>query len=622
MFGAIIAAVLIGGCSSATPSGSGTTVVHTAPSPTTAAVPSATTPTTLAATTTTAAATTTTRPVDVSTTAYGKELANLNPDGTRSLDSARKLFALAVAPLPGVDASTDRTGVRSGTLALKNILAHYAELTPEQKAAVDAARVPPQGVEKTIVPVGFVRPEKTPLNDAIVAATKQSRDQISAKLGPLPGAITVVVGTLANLYGQADPDFTSGTYGGCTLTIDAINNTNPSLILNTVTHEVFHCFQAAAANSEAVWEDTGDWMIEGSAEWAAAILTPSPVDEAEWWKEYLTEVQVPLFTRTYQAIGFFSHLAESGTDPWSVFKKVFAADGSEAEFDASGANGDAFMSSWSSGFFRDPSRGAAWDTTGPGITGDKSTPITVPVANGDNKAFSAEPYSTAENQLAITADVVIMQGSGFARLNDKATDIPMLTASTFCTKTGGCGTCPDGTPLPDNPPPLATDPLLAVSSNAKQSSGTIVGLSVMDYCKDHQKVWVRFVRPASNGVLTGNIVELYGCKGPFGVWQGVFRSGGLDTNGFVVPFAELPVSFAFSGSGAQTVHTAANGNVAAPTGNITVSLELDISIDEAGSTMSITGTGTAATSLISVSDYLGSAADALPIEPAPDGSCQ
>jgi len=331
---------------------------------------------------------------------------------------------------------------------------------------------------------------------------------------------------------------------------------------------------------------------------------------------------VPLFARTYEAIGFFAHLAETGTDPWSVFPAMFAADGSPAEFDVSGANGDAFMTTWASGFFRDPSRGAGWDTDGPGITDDATTPIDVAVANGDNKAFSAVAYATSEDQLAITAEVLIVQATGFARLNDKSIDIPKLTSSVFCTKSGGCGTCPDGSELPDNPAPLAPDAVLAVSSNGLQSGGTLVGLTVEDYCREHTAVWTHFERPATTGVLEGTVVELYGCKGPFGAWEGVLRTGGLDAgDGFTVAFSEIPMSFAFAGKGAQTVHASTNGNVPTPIGNITVAFELDIGIDAEGSTMSITGTGTAATTIISVTDLIGVAGAALPIEPAPPGAC-
>ena len=621
-YGVILAMVSVVSCSSSTALTSTSGAVSTA-APTTAAPPTATTTTTTTTTATTAAATTTTTPVDVSSTPYGVELANVADDGVRSLDSTLKLFSLAVAPLPGVDVTPDRAGVRSGTLALKNVLAHYDELTPEQKAAVDEARQPPPSAETAIVPAGFVRTPQTAVKDAVVAAVKQYRAAIAAKIGNIPGDISVVVVAIPTAYGIADPHFKDGTYSGCTVRIDAVKQTDPLVILNTVGHEVFHCFEAAGAKTVAVWNATGDWMIEGASEWAGSELSAPDGTDAGYWRDYLTKPKTPLFAWTYQGIGFFSHLAETGTSPWSVFPAMFKAVGSAAEFAASGADADPFMTSWASGFYRDRARGSAWDTTGPGITDDSVVPTRLSIGNGESKPFVAPPYRHASFVLQVTADVLIVQASGYARLNDGSTDVAKLSAEKYCTRSGGCGKCPDGTPLLDNPGPLATDPLLAVSSGATQSSGTVVGLTVEDYCKNQTKVWVHFERPATPGVIAGNVVELYGCRGPFGPWQGVLRSGGLDDgNGFTVAFSDIPVSFAFAGFGSQTVHTSANGNVPTPIGNITVALELDIGIDTAGSTMSITGTGTAASNIISVSDYLGTAASALPIEPAPAGTCQ
>ena len=598
-----------------------TTTPATTARPTTAR-PTTTPPTTTPPTTTTTPPTTTTTPIDVSSTPYGKALANLSEDGTRTLDSALQLFAIAIAPLPGVDAPTDTTGVTSGTLALKNVLAVYDQLSPEQKAVVDAARLPSDSAQNASVPAGFAQSRRDVIADLVVALVKQYRADIAAKVGDIPGPIDVSVIPLKKDFGQADPKFAGGVYSGCRVKIDAINQADLTVIANTVAHEVFHCFEAAEAKTLTLWNATGDWLVEGAAEWVGADVTKPDGTEMKWWRDYLTKSTTPLFAWTYQAIGFFSHLDETGTSPWSVFPAMFAAGGNAAAFAASGAAADPFMTSWGSGFYRDPARGVAWDTTGPGISADQTTPMSLKVSNGDNLPVSAGPYRHASYALFITADIVIVQGNGFVRLNDGTTDIPKVTSERYCTRSGGCGKCPDGTPLPDNPSPLAPDPLIAVSSADQQSSGTIIGLSIEDYCKAHTAVWVHLDRPAATGVLAGTVVELYGCDGPFGTWNGVLRSGGLDDGaGFTVAFSDIPVSFAFAGFGAQTVHTTANGNVPTPIGNITLDLELDVAIDTVGSGLSITGQGTAGSSIISVTDFLASPLGSLQIEPAPAGSC-
>ena len=625
--GLMLAAVLVASCSSSdsgTTAGSATQITAESSATTT---PATGTPTTDAAITTDApttdAPTTTIPPLDETITPYAAELDNVDEDGVRSLGSSLKLFALAIAPLPGVDAVTDRTGVSSGTLALRDVLAHYDELTPEQQAAVDAALQPGADTETATVPQGFVPRPQTPIKDAVVDAVTSTRAAIAAKLGDIPGKIDVAVNAATAVFGVAQPTFINGIYSSCKVTISAENPANNALIiLNTVGHEVFHCFEAANAKTLSNWYAIGGWLIEGAAEWVGADLSLADGTEANWWKKYLTNPSKSLFARTYDGIGFFSHLAETGTDPWSVFPAMFSAGGNGAAFDASGANSDSFLTSWSSGLFRDPARGAVWDTDGPGITGDAAVPKPLTVANGDNQPVLAPRFANTQYATAISADVLIVQAAGYVRLNDGSTDIAKVTSSTFCTKPGGCGVCPDGTTLPGDPPPLGTDPVVAVSSTATQSSGNLIGLSVEDYCKDQTAVWVHLERPATDGVLAGTVVEFYGCDGPFGVWKGVLRSGGLDDGaGFTVAFSEIPVAFSFTGHGSQSVHTQANGNVPTPIGNITLQVDMDIAIDTTGSTMSITGSGTAGTEILDVTALLPPQGTGLAIEPAPEGSC-
>jgi hypothetical protein len=133
-------------------------------------------------------------------------------------------------------------------------------------------------------------------------------------------------------------------------------------------------------------------------------------------------------------------------------------------------------------------------------------------------------------------------------MNDGTLDVPVVTSASYCTKPGDCGTCPDNTELPDDPQPLGPSVMFGVSNNGTASSATVVGQTVEDYCRDHQQVavWVHAERPALPGVLAGTVIELYACQGPFGPWNGVVRTGGLDDGaGFTVDFADFPVAFAY-----------------------------------------------------------------------------
>src|SRR5262245_22084850 len=55
-------------------------------------------------------------------TPWDAEVANLEPDGTRSLDTALRLMAMAFGPIPGVDAATAAPGtVDSASPAVRAI---------------------------------------------------------------------------------------------------------------------------------------------------------------------------------------------------------------------------------------------------------------------------------------------------------------------------------------------------------------------------------------------------------------------------------------------------------------------------------------------------------------------
>ncbi|MEO6124776.1 MAG: hypothetical protein ABIR32_13810 [Ilumatobacteraceae bacterium] len=555
---------------------------------------------------------------------WALELQNVDENGGRSLDSSLRLFAMAFGSMPGVDVPSGLPEIRSGTLAINSVLDRYGELTPEQQAVVDEAVAPGADDEVEIIPAAFA-PRRSPLKDAIVDAVKDYRSTFAGKLGyDLPAPVTVIVASDKENFGYALAEWEGGSYSGCSLHISSDNGlAGPFVVLNTIAHELFHCFQAVAAGTLAVWETRGAWYIEGSAEWAAVTITTSDGHDVPFWFMYLTNEQ-ELFARTYDGIGFFSHLAETGTDPWSVIAPMVRAGGNEPAWAASGADGEAFMSSWGSSRLRDSSRGAAWDTTGPGIIGSAFTPKQQAVGNGGSVSMGTmSTFNTSIHQLSISAEVTTVSATGFVHMNDGSIDVPVVTSTPYCTKPGGCGMCPDNTPLPDDPQPLGPVVMFGVASNATASSAIAVGQTVEDYCRDHQKVWVHVERPAMPGVLAGTVIELYGCTGPFGAWNGVLRTGGLDDGaGFTVEFAEIPVAFAYGAKdAAQTVHADARGNVPTPAGNFSVVFSLDFSVDAAGETMSISGTGNVADELVQVTDAFPGVASALAIEPAPAGTC-
>src|SRR5689334_11111061 len=196
--------------------------------------------------------------------AWDTESVNLGPDGRRSLDSALRLFAMALGPIPGVDAPSDPGVIGSLTPAVRVIRAHWSELSAAQQSAIERALTPTSAAPavdigpvqgSSDVPLARVRIASLvvaaltdPMITAVGTAVHDARARIAAKLGDIPGVIHVVVEDLNDASGDfADtgPTWSSGAYAGCTITVYPVATTEAAIIANTAAHEVFHCFEAA-----------------------------------------------------------------------------------------------------------------------------------------------------------------------------------------------------------------------------------------------------------------------------------------------------------------------------------------------------------------------------------------
>ena len=301
----------------------------------------------------------------------------------------------------------------------------------------------------------------------------------------------------------------------------------------------------------------------------------------------MDDPETPLFQRTYDGVGFWADLASTGIDPWTHWKTIWAAYENEGAWLASGAEADDFLNSWASGWFRDPARGPAWDMTGPGIPPGSSEPDSEQVANGSSAPLKAAPYANAQYTATSSADVVLVSGVGHIRVSDGTLDEPLAAGQHFCTRQGGCS-CPDGTPPPYPITDLAPSFVVAVTGGSAGAGGQLAGIKLEDFCKkdeDRNPVMVKVDRPGSEGVLAGTEVDLVSCNGPYGTWAGEFRTGGL-SDPYPVPWTELPVNFAMSGSeGSQTAVTTTSATAATPLGPILLYYTVTITVD--GATMTI-----------------------------------
>ncbi len=468
-------------------------------------------------------------------TPWEQALAAIDDDGTYSKGAALTLFAVAFGDMPGVEIPAGtRDDIRSGTIALHAVLAHEADLSVEQRQRVAEVRALPD--DSAGAPVQLVAYQQKPVPRAseevrnLVEATgRQLRADISARLGDdLPVPITIVFDARpyvseTRALGMADALYAGGRYSECVVHLYPPTFASGESAVTTLAHEIIHCFQYNVYPSLEALMAAPKWVVEGSAEWAGGTLAPQAAPN-EWWDDYLTQPQKDLRTRTYDAIGFYAHLDESGQSPWAVFRAMWLATGSEAAFAASGAQGDAFLDTWSASLARTPNLGDAWDTTGPNITDDRAPQIDLTVPEDAQVAVSAAPYTNRVYLLDVAADIVSLGISGHGRLGDGSVDDTELGSATYCTRTLGCA-CPNGGGPPEPPPLARSGALLALTGGREGTIGTITASSLDNYCTPTGSgaSW-HLDSPANySGGPSHVVVDAYSCGGLRGPWQGTLH---------------------------------------------------------------------------------------------------
>jgi hypothetical protein len=152
-------------------------------------------------------------------------------------------------------------------------------------------------------------------------------------------------------------------------------------------------------------EPLKNWLIEGSAAWVESDLVSKDFGVRSFWRSYLKNPGKPLFTRAYDAIGFFGHMASTaGLDPWGRFKDMFEATGSAAAYAAGIGGSTAFLDSESSAFFREPAFGPEWNTRGPNVPTKGEVgfkPTVVDVTGKSHAPLVVAPYADGAYDLSI-----------------------------------------------------------------------------------------------------------------------------------------------------------------------------------------------------------------------------
>ncbi len=171
---------------------------------------------------------------------------------------------------------------------------------------------------------------------------------------------------------------------------DPFDSYPPELQLMILAHEVTHCFQ-----DQMQTQLMPTWITEGTAAWAGIALA-GQTEFYDWaWRVY-ENAEYNLFDGYgYEAVGFWSHVANSfeseGRDLWTTLPAIFEAASGDSSDDLAlvlgqlGANGYA---TWPTGRAMKPEFGAEWDSEGVG-----------------GRAIPVEPRPALETQTAEFGEV-------------------------------------------------------------------------------------------------------------------------------------------------------------------------------------------------------------------------
>ena len=423
--------------------------------------------------------------------------ARLTEEGVVPLDLALDLFAGSYGAIDGGDPDAFGPALASTTQVIRGVLAHWDELTDAQRSAVEAAVGPtaddtgddtagddtaqagatgvgesgvvlaagPGAAAPAALAAANGRPRTVVLPD-ITADIAKLRADLEGHFGrtlsvpiewverPLPASLRGTVATVDAAAGtmpvRGGALAATGRMDTCRIEIypggAAEYAADLEFFQGLLGHEVAHCFQFDAMTD--VGQGVPEWIIEGSAEFAGAVVTDGAYAESAW-NSWLGEPDLSLFRRAYSAIGAFATAEQSGADPWTAMLEMIAAPSSRAALEMLfDAPPEEAMRTIATAVVREPSLGAEWESTGPGIPALRGT---VELAAGEGspaaQTLSLQRYGAAPFTVTVTGvvvDVTVQGALGALGVpGGTVADIDGGLIQRYCV-TGSC-VCPDGT---------------------------------------------------------------------------------------------------------------------------------------------------------------------------------
>jgi N,N-dimethylformamidase beta subunit-like protein len=384
----------------------------------------------------------------VARTAWDGLLARAAARGGRpDAATALQAFALAVAPLPGVRVPKGPRGsIPEGTLATSWVLANYGRLTPGVRQAVDRVLRRAFGLSGRAGAAGAQL-------DAVKAKAIAFVSQRAGVELTLP--VTIVRGYPSSASGAAALGVdASGSYRSTKPAARCVISVRRGGVSKTViAHEVFHCLQiqltGSASGLQALDGDRA-WLGEGSASYAGCLFSQDGA--APYRKAYAGYLEQPLTAlgrRTYDAIGFFAHLDQSGAGALASVRRAIATPSMAVAYPAvANEGGSDIFGSWASSLYRTPARGSAWDVSGPCAPprsrAAEPTPI---VLAGSGRitltapAYAAHPYELFAGHTTAGA-ITVHRASGHVRVGSSGLDDQPTGDAVYCMSGGSAGSNP------------------------------------------------------------------------------------------------------------------------------------------------------------------------------------
>lgn len=446
-------------------------------------------------------------------TAWQRTLDQIEPDGSVSAATALAAFALAIGPVPGARPLPGKAQViPSGTIAVQWVFGHWPALTSGQRSAVLAdLGVPGDKTSLTslIEPVTGSAPAaganpNVPCLTADAGAAGPYRAQLAGIEsdivahvgdGPFTADVYFAVNTKQlegkskmYTYGcQGTTPTSGGPVSGCTIHVNPlVSGFSAADVHDFLIHELTHCYLFLKLGG--AYGSMPSWYVEGVPTWAMTVLGNGSDLGSSYWLTYLDTPGTSLFSRAYPALGYFVHLAETGTDVWQKIipmGEAIKSGGSDAGWEAADPTTD-FLDSWGSGYAEGRYPGTAWATSGPNLPAYQGPIPQQSVGDGQTVTVSAPKAAVGISHVDLNAQVVVFDSSSGAsgRISLDDGDDTTLDQAADAYTTGSQDSCPSGsadagarlTPI------TSGQHYVSVTGGLGAASVRVEGMSLASFC--------------------------------------------------------------------------------------------------------------------------------------------